>query len=236
MAKAKKITAEARKIKAYKELLKIAKEGSFDVHFTLNGLYGKGKTLPLNCLDPITHRRNRQLALNETLCRLAQGNPANSIARLEEEKRIIQLVLAAGANPNCSSPYGMPDESVLNSFIYYKKAYGALEVAKADSFVRPKTLDRTFNALACSLDYYLEDGQLFPNFWDTEEEYNLYKHDVADKIELVYVLFDKGMEPDNPQLRKSLQPLYEEEKERRAKNISRQSGHAPKGRWTGKTR
>ena len=236
MATSKEISAKAQKIRAYKELLKIAKEGSFDVYFTLNRLYGKGKAIPLNCLDPITHRRNREPALNETLCLLAQGDPAIDVEHLEKERHIIQLALTAGADPNCSSPYGFPDESILDTFIHKGKAYGALEVAKTDKFVRSKALDKTFRELACSLDYYLVDGLLFPDFWDTKEEYDLYRHDVADKIELVYVLFSKGMTPSDPKIFKSLQPLYAEEKNRIAKNISRQSGHAPRGRWTTPTR
>jgi len=211
-----------KKIRAYKKLFEIAKEGSFDVYFTLSGFYGKDTAKPLRCLDPIIHGKDRQLALNETLCRLAKGDPARSMERLEEERRIIQLVLTAGADPNCSSHYGMPDESILQSFMSYKKTYGALEVAKADSFMRPKTLDNTFNELVYSLDYYLQDGQLFPDFWDTAEEYALYKRDVADKIKLVCVLFDKGMYPSDPKVRQLLQPIYEEEQKRIQANASNQ--------------
>ena len=227
MATNKEMADKAKKIRAYKKLLKLAQEGSFDVHFTLSGLYGKDKAIPLNCLEPLTQEKDRQFALNETLCRLAKGDPANSIQRLEEEKRIIQLTLAAGADPNYPCPYEMP-ESIFDSFMYYKKAYGALEIAKSDKFVRPKTLDKTFDDLTYSLDYYLKDGQLFPDFWDTEEEYHLYKHDVADKIELVYVLFNKGMEPHNPRIRKSLQPIYEEQRKAR-ENAPRPATNSPQG-------
>ena len=218
MATSQEIKAKAQRIKSYKKLLKIAKEGSFDVYFTLGGLYGNGKARPLNCLDPITHKRNRQLALNETLRRLAKGDPARSMARLEEERQIIQLTLSAGADPNCACPYDM-SESILDSFLYFKKAYGALEVAKSDSFTRPKTLDNTFGELAYSLSHYLKYGRLAPDLWDTQEECDLYKRDIADKIDLVYVLFSKGMKPDNPRILKALQPLYEKEQERRFVNM-----------------
>ena len=212
--KTKEMAEKAKKIAAYKELLKMAKKGSFRDAFDVDCL---GPILDIenmnNSKTSARQKKERQICLDTVLCNLAlRETDLNDAKSVEEERRVIQLVLTAGANPNTCEQFFSSEEpiTVFDAFIHENKYYGALEVAKMKGFIGPQNQAKTFESLASC-----------PSS--------------QDKRELVRVLFDKDMKPYNPKIRQSLQAVYEEEKKAKA-NASKLAGNAPQGGRSGASR
>ena len=209
----KAMAAKAEKIKAYKKLLKMAKKEELaeDEDVEANGIGCLSTILTLEWSEKgeFEDRRTRESYFNELLCDLAERNELAGMdikdgKKIEQESQVIQLALTAGANPNCDCPYDIdPSKPIFDAFIENDKFHGALLVAKTPGFKGPGYQD-AFELL----DYYLCD--------DHKHEYPG-KAEMPYARELVYVLFSKGMKPYNPEIRKSLQPIYEEEKKAREK-------------------
>ena len=217
----KNTAASKQKLGAYKELLQIARSGIFDIWYTYAG---GAKSWPLHCFDPLYTNSNRQLALNDILYTLTQGNPPGTVERIEEERRIIQLVLKAGADPNYSCSYDTPS-SVFDSFIAHKKFYGALEVAKTAGFGGPKNPEETFKILEKALYCYLRWGCPYPGGIKSVADLNA--QICEDQRKLVGVLYGKGICPQDAQIRQALQPVFEEEKQKLSAHMKKA---APKKR------
>lgn len=212
--KNKEMAEKAKKIAAYKELLKMAKEGSFRDAFDVDCL---GPILDIenmnNSKTSARQKKERQICLDTVLCNLAlRETDLNDAKSVEEERRVIQLVLTAGANPNTCEQFFSSEEpiTVFDAFIHENKYYGALEVAKMKGFIGPQNQAKTFESLAS-------------------------RPSSQDKRELVRVLFNKDMKPYDPKIRKSLQAVYEEEKKAR-ENTSRPTGNVPTGGRSGASR
>lgn len=216
MTASKEMAAKAKKIAAYKELLKMAKASSGRVDLELILSMERREQKP----HLVNDQRTRESYLNELLCDLVDRHRVSGAAvkngkEIEEESRVIQLALTAGANPNCHYPYGIyPSCAIFDAFIRKDKYHGALLVAQNPGFVGPEN-QRVLELL----DSYLHDAYKleFPG-----------KKEMPYARELVYVLFSKGMKPYNPKIRKSLQPIYEEEKKARA-TAQKIATNAPKG-------
>ena len=218
------LESQTERIKAYKELVKIAQAGSFDIYYAGSGLCGACEAQAIDCFAPIKNEKNRQFALNETLCLLTKGSYPITIERLEKECRMIQLVLRAGADPNYRCYYQTPS-AVFDSFLDRGNFYGALEIAKSDRFIAPEYPEKTFSILA--------DGVNASECWNNQPgkkktvcdlNWRTYK----DQKALLCTLFDKGIYPQHPLLRQKLQPIYEAEKKARA-NAPRPAGNVPQG-------
>ena len=178
----KAMAAKAKKIAAYKELLKIEQDGSFERAYHTQ--IGRGPLAPLKELERLPD--DRCLHLNQVLNNLAAAETF-SPDHEEEERRVIRLVLDAGANPNCHH-YGDGRMAIFDYFVRHYKYHGALEIAKTAGFVGPEN-QQVFELLA--------------SFSSNK-----------DKSALVKILFDKEMYPYNPEIRQLLQPLYEAEKKK----------------------
>ncbi|MBP5344233.1 MAG: hypothetical protein J6Y85_04085, partial [Alphaproteobacteria bacterium] len=173
------------------------------------------------CLDPIRSAENspedRPRNLNAVLYNLTERKIPNTVERpymdsLEEERRVIQLTLAAGADPNYTPKHPYHDQpSVFDSFMRHQKYHGALEVAKTEGFVGPAG-QVTFEILKDELTFYRRWGRPYPG--ETKEESALYAQRCKDAKELVYVLFAQEIYPYDSNVRKFLEPVYQEEKTR----------------------
>jgi len=129
----------SQKIQAFKELLKIAEEGSFDLYATSGDIYGE-RSWPVECfksLRSLKHSKtmSRQRALDETLMNLTRGDFPKTVSQMEKEQEIIRLTLLAGANPNYSDSYR---GSVFDSFWHSHKGYGLSELVQDERFESPK--------------------------------------------------------------------------------------------------
>jgi len=204
------MTDNAPKIKAYQELFKIAQDGDFD-HYCPGG--------GAHCLDPIRGSNlERQSALNETLYNLANRKIPNTVwcplttESIEQERHIIQLTLAAGANPNYAHYYSFYyyPETVFDAFMRNNKYHGALEVAKTKGFTGPQNQE-AFKILEQGLRFYKYWGHPYPG--ETKIESALYAQECHDQIELVSTLFSKKIYPYDPRICQALLPIVEKKKQ-----------------------
>ncbi len=245
----KAISAKAKKIAAYKELLRIAKQEALDKKGQVapndQGMVGivlaldKGWLGPILALDKMRQDMKRQGVKNThrlendfwnlQMCNFIKRERdemgvliVNNAEKIKQERRVIQLALTAGADPNCQYPYDtFASYAIFDAFIDKHKYHGASLVAQAPGFVGPENQD-----VFKSLDSYLRNGHKweFPG-----------KAEMPYARELVYVLFSKGIKPYDPKIRKSLQPIYEAEKKAKA-NASKLAGNAPQGGRVGASR
>ena len=237
VAKAEKIAAQRE---AYKELLTMAKEQRTE---SLRIAEGKPSGKQVCDIDlttiidlddsernprPVEFRvpKSREEYLNEFLCEMVDrgnfnmgGACVKNAEEIEKESRVIRLALTAGANPN--GWYHRFDTPIFDAFIEENKFHGALLVAKTPGFHGPER-----QSVFDSLDSYLQKDYKweFPG-----------KAEIPYARKLVYVLFSKGIKPYNPEIRKSLQPIYEEEKKARG-NAPRPATNAPQGGRVGASR
>lgn len=195
LAKAKKLVAQRE---AYRDLMKMKD------YFHL--CYGK----------------KRQEELDKSLMELATKgafvSPLN-VDRVEIEKRITRLMIAAGANPNIERMGLLKPESVFETFMQFRdlKPHCALEIVKADGFKRPVNLDHVFLRLEDLLEQHIKYGKaVWNDYHETIDEFEHRKKLCSYGQALVYTLFEKGMRPKNKEVLKNLQPIYEAEKKRLA--------------------
>ncbi len=187
-----------QKITAFKELLKIAEEGSFDIYETSGGT----RSWPVECLRPLcdlidSKTMTRQKALDETLLNLTRGDLPKTLGRMEKEKKVIHLLLVAGANPNYSKYYSDGLSSVFDSFRYRDKTYGMLELAQDNRFESPQRLQEFYNNFHWA--------PIYCGFSD--EELRLNKQENQNREDLIYALFQKNMYPTNPKVFEKLAPV-----------------------------
>lgn len=192
------MTKEDKRIVAFKKLLKLAKNGSFDIWETSGDIYGS-RAWETDCFKPLreldcSEEKTRQQALDETLMNLTYGDFPKTSKRMEEERKVIHLTLLAGANPNY---YRYHLGSVFNSFWNSKKGYGLLELLKDDRFEPPRELQDFYESfrwqpVLCSF---------------SNEEFLLCRQENRNRADLIYTLFQKGMYPTNPKVFEKLEPI-----------------------------
>ena len=192
------MTNKAKQIEAFKELLKISYDRSFDVYETSgNPTYGY-RAWPVNWAEKIHHSyktpEDKQKALNETLMNLTQGDFPETMEQMEKERKAIRLTLLAGANPNYSDSY---HGSVFDSFWYSKKGYGLAELLKDDRFESPVKLQEFYERFDWKPLYC----------GDFDEELLLKKKENENRADVIYTLFQKGMYPTNPKVFEKLLPV-----------------------------
>lgn len=183
---------------AFQKLLKLVKDGSFDIYETSGDIYGS-RSWEIDCFKPLralksSKEKTRQQALDETLMNLTRGDFPKTRKRMEEEQKVIHLTLLAGANPNYSE---CRRGSVFDSFWYSKKGYGLLELVKDDRFESPKKLQEFYESfrwtrVSCSF---------------SDEEFLLTRQENRKREALIYTLFQKGMYPTNPKVFEKLAPV-----------------------------
>ena len=183
---------------AFQKLLKLVKDGSFDIYETSGDIYGS-RSWEIDCFKPLqelkySKTKTRQQALNETLMNLTQGDFPKTRKRMDKEQKVIHLTLLAGANPNYSE---CRCGSVFDSFWYSKKGYGLLELVQDNRFESPKELQGFYDSfhwipLYCSA---------------SDEKILLAKQENKNREDLVYALFQKGMYPTNPKVFEKLSPI-----------------------------
>ena len=214
----------SQKITAFKELLKIAEEGSFDVYETSGGsIYGE-RAWPVECLRPLcdlidSKTMTRQKALDETLLNLTRGDLPKTVKCMEKEKKVIHLLLVAGANPNYAKYYSDGLSSVFDSFRYRGKTYGMLELVQDKRFESPQKLQEFYNNFHW--------GPHYAGLSD--EEYALNQQENQNREDLIYTLFQKNMYPTNPKVFEKLSPVvlkrdpefFEKKKEETQKCLAR---------------
>ncbi len=190
-------TKKAQEI-AFQKLLKISRDSSFDVYETSgNNMYGY-RAWPVGWGEKLYSKyktpEDKQKALNETLMNLTRGDFPKTRKQMEQERKVIQLTLLAGANPNYSDSY---NGSIFDSFWYSKKGYGLLELVKDDRFESPKKLQEFYEnfrwmRVSCSF---------------SDEEFLLTRQENRKREALIYTLFQKGMYPTNPKVFEKLAPV-----------------------------
>ena len=202
-----------------------------------------------------------QEILDKSLMELAtNGEPVfwRDIDRVDQQNRIVRLMIAAGANPNAKRKAdGMSLFEMFISFMdwgnRYFRPHCALEIAKTDGFKPPKDLDFVFLRLQHLLTDYIEadKGHLTWHLikdprtmvysrharrdWEVKEEFLLRKKLCRYGQALVYTLFEKGIKPKDKKLLKSLQPVYAAEKKSLA-NASRSTSNTHTGGRSGVSR
>lgn len=183
---------------AFQKLLKISKDKSFDVYETSgNNMYGY-RAWPVGWGEKLYSKyktlEDKQKALNETLMNLTRGDFPETRKQMEQERKVIQLTLLAGANPNSYDSYL---GSAFDSFWYSKKGYGLLELVKDDRFESPTKLQE-----------FYENFHWMPVFYGSpDEEILLAKQENENRANVIYTLFQKGMYPTNPKVFEKLAPV-----------------------------
>ncbi len=192
----------SKKITAFKELLKIAEEGSFDLYETYgDNIYGT-RAWPVECFKHLwelkrSKKMTRQEALDKTLMRLTRGDLPKTVQGMEKEKKVIHLTLLAGANPNTFDSYSNGRVSAFQSFWNSRKVYGLLELVQDNRFEPPNELQEFYE------NFYWEP--LYCSFSD--EEYALNKQKNQNRDDLIYALFQRNMFPTNLNVFKELEPV-----------------------------
>lgn len=183
---------------AFQKLLKISRDSSFDVYETSgNNMYGY-RAWPVGWGEKLYSKyetpEDKQKALNETLMRLTRGDFPKTRKQMEQEKKVIQLTLLAGANPNYSDSY---NGSVFDSFWYSKKGYGLLELVQDNRFESPKGLQSFYESICWR-----------PVFCTSSDEKLLVNiQENKNRSDVIYALFQKGMYPTNPKVFEKLAPV-----------------------------
>ena len=188
-------TKKAQEI-AFQKLLKISKNRSFSVRETLVDGYRPWRPVDWDrkLRNSYENTEDKQKALNETLMNLTRGDFPKTREQMEQERKVIQLTLLAGANPNSYDSYL---GSAFDSFWYSKKGYGLLELVKDDRFESPKKLQS-----------FYEDFCWQPVFCSfSDEEFLLTRQENRKRADLIYTLFQKGMYPTNPKVFEKLAPV-----------------------------
>lgn len=202
---------------AFKKLLKMAMEGSFDLYTTM-GEKNEKKVWPVCCLDPLerlvrrSQKMTRQEALNETLMNLPLGDLPKSKAQMERERKVIQLTLWAGADPNCSNRYG----NAFNEFWENRKFYGALELAKDIRFTLPPNLEALYQEL--------EKNLTLGGKTRIEASAMAQRQSLIYQKELLTTLLQKQMFPCDKQVLKKLSQIVLEEG---SSSVGRKTGAFP---------
>ena len=238
-AKAKKIAAQRE---AYRDLMQMTKYFNLEI----------GK--------------NQKEALSKTLFLFgAEGCPVRYFdcqKLLEPQRRVAQLLLAAGADPNYSAEWsGSPiryvrdpfspvhayryeyyddgyswhgeDESVFEMFVRHGKPHCAMEIAKADGFVRPTHLDEIFERLDRDLHAYMP----FECAWEFPEDFEFRKRLNGYQKGLVQALFKKKLYPAQRWLFHSLSSVASIEESRLQQDqFSLQTAGVPTGGRSGASR
>ena len=184
------MTEKEKKIRAFKELIRLAKAPTFDLH---TRIYEGGKNWPerwYSALEkaPFKSKRKQQEALDKTLEKLTRGDLPSSRKQMEREKNLIRLVLDAGANPNTLAHFC----NVFYLFSKRGKFYGALEVAKTKGF-SPRLLEESFKFLTKSI--YSDEDTLQLNT----------------KKELLHLLFEQENFPQDKKMFEKLVPVVLEQ-------------------------
>lgn len=205
-------TGKGKRIKAFKTLMEIAKKGSIQLHaYDDDDFYREGRYWPVHWESDLgdgcfKNEQDRQKALDGTLERLIRPDRPDSVEQLQKEKKLIRLVLDAGANPNHFSYYY--DQNVFDRFVKDKKSHMALEIAKTEGFVRPGNTDTAFEKLTDLLRFYLHWKQPYPGAQgESKEKVALYAQICSDDKELVYTLFQKGIYPRDEKVFSKLAPI-----------------------------
>ena len=182
-------------------------------------------------------------ALSKTLFSFgAKGCPVRAYdceELLEPQRRVVQLLIEAGADPNysdkwagrpirCMRRLGSPikeyyhesyddgyswhgqNESVFEMFVRRGKPHCAMEIAKADGFARPAHLDEIFTRLALDLRRFAP----FETPEEFPEDFELRKRLNKYQKSLVHALFKKGMYPSKQWVRNSLALVADGEEKR----------------------
>ena len=188
----------SQKIQAFKKLLKIAEEGSFDLYATSGDIYGE-RSWPVDCFKPLqelkySKSKTRQQALDETLMKLTWGDFPTTAPKMKKQQEIIHLTLKAGANPNyadwCS---GSVFDAFWNPNKGDLKGFGLLEVVKDERFLPPKKLQE-----------FYENFSWYPVYYFSKEEVALGRQENAHRSDLIYTLFRKNMYPTDFKIFKKL--------------------------------
>ena len=233
-AKAKKIAAQRD---AYKDLMKMKP------YFSM----ARGK--------------DQKDALNKTLFSFGtEGCPVRAYdceELLEPQRRVAQLLIAAGADPNYSGQWtgrpircvrrlGSPikeyrhetyddgyswsgqNESVFEMFVRLGKPHCAIEMARANGFARPAHLDEIFTRLDKDLRKFIP----FECPEECPEDFELRKRLNSYQKGLVSVLFKKGMYPSKQWLHRSLACVagIEDRRVRQAQSFKRANKISTGGR------
>ena len=196
---------------AFQTLMKVAIGGSISLHAYKEDIYKGGRRWPVDWAANLTcsHFRtetDRQFALNHTLERLVCVDFPSSVKQMNKEKRLARLVLRAGADPNFHS--SLYDMAIFDQFLIQRKSHIALEIAKTDGFIGPQNSEKAFYVLSDTLAFYLNWKQPYPG--NTEEETGLHMQNCADRKDLVYLLFQKGLYPRNETVFEKLVPIVQE--------------------------
>ncbi len=188
---------KAKKINAFKELVKLAKNRSVKLYMYANDFWGerRGRTFPIEWggtweLGHLEDEQDYQKALERIWECILDADPAGSVTQMQNEKKLVRLLLEAGANPNYySRAYG---QEIFDLFSR-NKAYIALEIAKAEGFKKSKNLTETFKMLA-DIQNSFKQGKA-PYSCNNKEEAQLNAQIRSDYEELISILFQKGMCP-----------------------------------------
>ena len=183
----------------------------------------------------------RQEELDKSLMDFAVNGAPISLLNMDlidKQNRITRLMVEAGANPNLERMGLFYPESVFETFMQFGnlKPHCALEIAKADDFELPRTLDNVFLRLEDLLEQPIKFGKTFwDDYHETIDAYERRKQLCGYGQALVYTLFKKGMTPKDARVLKNLQPIYDAEK-KRLTNASKLAGNAPQGGRVGASR
>lgn len=205
-------TNRAQKIKAFKRLFGIAQSGSVDLCEYIADYHKGDRRWPIEWDRYLKdghfeNQQDQQKALDNVLdCFVTRADLPSSPEELQKQREVIRLALDAGADPNRGHYYSYGfGERIFDVCIGFRKYYAALEIAKSPDFHSVCDLETDYQRLSDGLSYYLEHGRHYPR--ETFEQDRISEINLNDKKDLVYVLFQKNMFPQDNKIFEKLVPI-----------------------------
>ena len=209
------MTDQIKKTKAFDELLKLAKDPSMYLLAWEDDYHKGGRYREVDWQYPLLRYKkgnDKTDILNDVLNRLTLADFPTTKKQMEEERRLAHLLIQAGADSNLKEAF--------TSFIEKNRVAVALELAKSPDFCFPNGEENgvlnslSYNIIANSMHhpcYYRTELELskesIEHPWNKEKIKRLKErlkdglayHKVwqKDSEDLIYLLFQKGIYPQN---------------------------------------
>lgn len=206
-----------QKTQAFNELLKLAKDPAMYLFAWEDDYHKGGRYREVEWQGPLVwykKGRDKKTVLNDVLYHVSFADFPTTIGQMNKEKKLVHLLMAAGANPN------LKGGEIFTAFIKKNRVAAALELARSPDFCFPNGAEnKVLNSLAYNIgtnkmhhpcyrktELELEEEQ-DEHPWNKEKikelkerlQAGLEYHKVwqSESKDLIYLLFQKGIYPQH---------------------------------------